>query len=806
MLGAAFAMLGLTANAQTASTSAQNPAMTAKKYNRTLGLNNFRNLPDAQLKKIGEKVSANAYPTRYTALKLLKNANTRAGRMAKASSNIVTPMSAANYTASDTLFWESFEEWDGETMPYVSASLNKWSTKTNIDNLTPYLTNGLCPTWTTYQGDGYYVPYAKDGDLMLVCMFGDVAYGSDGTTVIAPAPQQDEWLVSPTINAIDKSNYLSFDICYAPWNTHYFIEGNDSVFDLKRVAYDVEVLISTSTRTTSYNAEDYTQVYKLSDMVDKEIAGVDMNDNEAVGQLLYMTWRHIQIPLAEYDGKNIRVAFRYTGTKGGSVLIDAIRVSDLLPVAKYDIPQGSFYWGFSDDMYSMTNDQNPTKTAIIPAYVPTEWNNLSNEDAQDFVWTYSLDGTNSAQSKEKNLQMPAANPTSLMEMPKLLANAGLRADEIMSGTYKVGGNTQMTYSNGQTVVYNVGNYDLTKSWWMAEIGTQGSAQYAFGSNSGSFWGANSNYYYNNVDGIANFFEKPQAPYVFNEVSLPLGDYLNFGATLACTIYKVENGFVTDEVIAQSVYNPSDAKTKCSCTPVPNTAGMYCLKFVFDDALVIDDAIFVCIDGFNNSNIISIAPIAQAMNHDNGMGYAFVKLNTQSSGYAFVEVAGALASVDGGSNMNVSMCIGMNAVFPYLHSLEGDVFTAASAGEIKNFAIDTYWNPQTDWAITASDSWVKAEAVVDEAAQTVSVKVSADALPADKEGRYATVKISALGCEQIITVLQGSEITSIEGIANDKNFRAIDGTYTISGQRINSADAKNGIFLVKKNGKFIKIIK
>lgn len=807
MVGASVAMMGLTASAQTATISknVQKPTVSTNKVNRTLGLNNFRNLPDAQLKQIGDRVSANGHPTRSTAAKLFSKS--KSSRMAKASSTIVdSHLVSANYQASDTVFWEGFEFMDSEDRPYIPTNLNKWSTKSNIENLTPYIASGLCPTWTTYQGDGYYVPYAKEGDLMLVCMFGGEAYSSDGTTVIAPAPQQDEWLVSPTINGVSKDNYLSFDICYAPWDTHYFIEGTDSVFDRSRVAYDVDVLISTSTRTTSYNADDYTRVYRLSEMVDKEIAHVDMNDNEAVDNLLYMNWHRIQIPLAEYDGKNIRVAFRYTGTKGGSVLIDAVRVSDLLPVANYDIPRGSLYWGFSNEMYAMTNDQNLAKVALVPAYVPTVWNNLSNEDSKDFIWTYSVDG-NSQQTKDTDLTMPGMKPSPMIEMPKLQSSSGLRSDEVTAGTFKVGGNTQMSYDNGQVVNYNVGNYDLTKSWWTAEIGQPGSAQYAFGTGSGSFWASNSNYRYNNVDGVANYFEKPQSPYVFNEVTLPLGDCLNLGAPLACTIYKVDaDGIVTDEVLAQSIYNPADAKTKGSCTPIPGTAGMYCLKFVFDDAIVVNDAIFVSIDGFNNPNLIAIAPVAQALNHDNGIGYAFVKLNTQNNGYQFVEVAGALSSVDGGSNMNVSMCISMNAVFPYLNAEEGDIFAANSNGETKSFTIDSYWNPQKDWTISTSDSWIKAESVIDEVAQTVSLKITADALPSDKDGRFGTVKISALGCEQLITVLQGSEVTGIEGVANAKNFNDIDGTYTLAGQRINSSDAKNGIFLVKKNGKFVKVIK
>ncbi len=802
-LAVSVTLVSLTAGAQSkTSTSEQTPVFGANRYNRTLGINNYRNLPDAQLRKIGEKVSANTYPTKNTARQLLKSAVAK--QMAQKKIAVAEPhMYSANYMASDTLFWDSFEDWDGQTVPFISTVKNKWSTKSNIKNITPYVNDGLCPTWTTLGGDGYYVPYAKDGELMLVCTYGGEVYADNNHTVVmVQAPQQDEWIVSPAITKLAKTNYLSFDICYSPWNTHYFIEGTDSIFDMKRVAYDMEVLITTKAGTASYNAEDYTTVYKLSEEVDKAIGNINTDNKEEAASLMYMNWHHVQIPLDKYAGNDIRIAFRYTGTKGGSVLIDAIRVSDLLPVANYDVPAGAFYWGFSEDMYSMINSETPYKHAFIPAYVPSVWNNLSNYDSKTFTWTYDIEGEK-AQSNDINLLMPSATPSALVSMPTLKAEAGARSNEMSNGVFNIGGNTQLMMGNGQVVYYTVGNYDLTKSWWTAEVGQPGSQCYAFGTGSGSFWAANSNYRYNSVEGIGNYFEKPLAPYVFNEVTLPLGDYLNFGATLACTIYKVdEEGYITDEIIAQSVFNPNASKPNGSCVEVPNTGGMYMLKFVFKDAMVIDEPIFICIDGFSNTMLMSIAPLSQALNHDNEMGTAFVILNTQRNGSEFINISDVLAGLDTNENMNVSHCISLNAIFPYLHSDDGDVFCAKNEGETKAFNLSTYWSPD-DWTIKSSDSWIKTKKVVNAITQSASVQVITEALPEGTQGRTGTVTVSALGCSETITVLQGEAVTSIAEISANN---ATEGTFTLSGQRINSSDAKNGIFLVKKNGKFVKMIK
>lgn len=783
LFGLAVASIALASSAQTPLTAGD-----GSMYNRPLGLNNFKNLPDQLLQQVGKRVSANGVPVKETAKQLL-------AKNASGMRRMPSKPNKANYVGSDTLFWESFEGWDGEAMPWIPATPNKWTSKSNIADLTPYLTNGSCPTWTTYQGDGYYVPYAVAGDQMLVCMFGSEAYSNDGVTVVAPAPEQDEWLVSPTINGIDEDKYLSFDICYSPWQSHYFVEGNDTLFDMNRVSYNVEVLVTTNTRSASFDEANYTKVYDLTTEVDKEIAATDMNDNDAVGQLLYMNWHHVQLSLSEFAGKNIRVALRYKGSKGGSVLMDAVRVSDLLPVAKYELPSGAFNWGFSETAKLFQT----VKMGLLPAYVPNVWENYSNVDSKSYQWTYKNVDGESATSIDYNLVMPAMPSSMLIDMPVLEAKGGKRVDSYNGGAdqtpgfFKIGGNA-VYVADGVAENFYVGNFDPTKMYWTGQISGSGTQNaYAFGSGSGSFYGALSNYQFNAVDGIGNFYDAPAAPYVFNSVLLPLGDFFNLGATLACTIYKVENGNeVTDEVIAQT-----------TVTDGTQIAGGWFLVFNFDENIVVDDAIFVLIDGFSNPNLLDIAPLSQALNHDSEKSYAFVKLNASEGGFGIIDVANLLAGLEGASNMCVSHCMGMNAVFPYLHSMEGDVFAAAQGGEEKTFAIDTYWSP-SDLTLNSSDSWVSVEPLVDEANQTFSLNIKVDALPAGMDGRHASVTLKGVACEQIITVLQGSDITGVNGVMAD-GTTSLDGTFSLSGQRINAANAR-GIYLQKKNGKYVKVLK
>lgn len=810
LLGVTAATLSLAATAQTTLTTDTQVThgLNATRLNRNISRFDQLSMSDRQIAEVGQKVSANGLPSKARAQQMLRKGMAKSSAISKLKSRAAGQVpNKAKYQPSDTLFWDSFEGWDGQTIPWL-PTVNKWATKSNIEDLTPYVTDGLCPTWFVLQGDGYNIPYAQDGMQFLGCTFGADVYDKDGK-LIAPAPEQDEWLVSPTINAIGGTNYLSFDINYAPWDTHFFVEGGDSIFDLDRIAYDVEVLVTTSTRTASFDPAVYTSVYKVSTEVDKEIANTDMDDPIAVASLLFMSWHHVQIPLADFDSKNIRVAFRYTGKKGGLVLIDAVRVSDLLPVALFDRPEGSFFLGFSNSAALLN-----AKFALMPAYRESVWRNYSNNDVKTHEWRYKVNGE-SGTSKEYDLTLPASNPTSFVDWPTLQVNAGLRSDQYKGGEIsgiKAGGDAALYLDESIGVVnFGLGNYDPTKLNWYAGLGITGQegGGSAFGTGGDSYWGPATDYEYNKVNGIANVFETPTSPYVFNQVSQAFDNFFNLGqGNLACTVYRATDlggGAlrIEDEVIAQT--------TECDDQTV---GGGHMLVFNFAQPIVVDSPIAISIEGFDDDMIITSLPLAQAYNHDSENGYSFVILRTKRGGVAWVEIAGALASLNTPGNMKASFCMAMNARFPYIGSNDGDIFAAPDNGGEKSFDLNTYWNPNgggegavnPEWKVTCSDSWFKAQTIVDEKEQTVNIRVTADALPTGTEGRYGTVKVTALGCEYTFTVLQGSEVTGIEGITSDKAFNNLDGVYTLSGQRINAADATKGIFLVKKDGKFVKILK
>lgn len=803
-------VLALSAAAQTAAPVTLSQSL----YTGKIGLQHIKNLSDEQLSEAAKHYSATPLPTKAKVATMLQQA--KANRLSPRKTNklaSVAAQRAQQYTAADTLMWESWESWDQTTFAWVPSSWRRFS---NLDE-SVYINEGTgsCPTWMAYETDGYYVPYATDGQNVMLCLYGEEILAADGQTVIAPVPDQDEWIVSPTASGIQGTNYLSFDMAFTPIYTYLTGTEDAPEFDFEHINYDVEVLVTTETRSASNDESKYTCVFRLSDIVADLFSQIDPKDEQTITSLLAMRWQHFRLPLTQFDGRNVRVAFRYKGKQGGAVMIDAVRISDLLPVAMFDKPEGSFYMGFTNDARL-----NYQKSVVMPAYVPSTWTNYSNEDAESFVWRYNIGGESNT-SADRDLCMPAQAPGQI-NWPTLQANAGLRADEFnggsdvvaagqtihsSNGNAKVGGDASIVYNDGTQLNFALGNFDPTKLYWMGEISNSGGA-YAFGTGSDAFWSSMTNAKYNKVSGIANVFDAPASTYVFNTVSIPLGNYFNLGASLFCTVYEARNldngGMeVTDNVLGQA-----------KASEAVSVGGGHILTFNFPNLMVIDTPIAISITGIDDSSIIDFAPLSQAQNHDSDKGYAFVLLKNQSTHDVWwCEIAGALSSVDGTGNMQISHCMGMNAVFPYLHSNDGNVFEASVDGEAKAFDMDSYWYPrktsETDvlngWEIECSEPWVEAHYTIDEENQRASLVITTQPKPdGGTRGRKAEVIVKATGCQEVITVIQGDP-NAIDSPAMDIYSSEL-GVFNLAGVRVNSATAKKGLFIVKKNGKYIKELK
>lgn len=715
-----------------------------------------RFVTEQEIKAVGDKVTATGAVPFAKAKTTLRSAKSAMNRLRKA--NVPSAYSRkANYTAEDTLFYENWHEWDGKTFNFIPSA---WYKHSNVDPSIISSATGYNPTWQIYQGDGYYIPYAVSGDYVACIPYSYDILAADNKTVLTPAPQQDEWLVSPRIANTQSSNYLSFDLAFTPYYLHYLIEGTDTIFDMNRLSCDLEVLVRVGGRGTSYDPEDYTSVLKVSDYVDKLIANTNLeDDNEIKKNLLDFTWHHFSIPLANIKAENnsIQVAFRYTGKMGTSMLLDAVRVSDLLPVANYRIPEGCFNYGLSKEFYLM-NSGNGTYM-LAPANEELTWPNISNNDAKSFEWNYTDETGATVTSTEKDLVIPANPASDFIAYPQLKATGDIHTDTYTrAGMVKYGGNTGMSYADGSQVVFGAANYDYSKGLWAAASGT---GQYVFGTGGEALWGRK-------VHGIGNLFEKPKAPYLVSEVWLSLFDFsARSSAEFTCTIYKVENNEITDEVIATTRIKASDVVRIRDAQGV--TVG-YSMAFPFANTVLINSAAFVFIEGFNQTGVNTIAPVSQVFNHDSGESYAFVALSGDNS-YTIYDVAEGLNSMDGEGNMCVSMYIHFNAVYSYLYPTEGkNEVVVPNEGGTVNVACETYFSPE-NWYLYPEADWIKVDKSFNETDFTSSLNITADPLPEGVSGRHGVVRVVSMGTEMYITVLQGDATVGIGSVESTENIKA-----------------------------------
>jgi hypothetical protein len=208
---------------------------------------------------------------------------------------------------------------------------------------------------------------------------------------------------------------------------------------------------------------------------------------------------------------------------------------------------------------------------------------------------------------------------------------------------------------------------------------------------------------------------------------------------------------------------------------------------------------IYIDGFQQKNILEIAPFAQPLPHDSDINYALLSLETTNSSYILYPLEGLITNATGVGNAKSSFCIHTNATFPYLYSIDGYTFEVPNDGGEKTFNCDTFFSPD-EWTIEGLPNWAKIEKTIDETNATVSVKFQIEALPTDVQGRSANVKITSLCNSMTFTLLQGSEITGIQNVdkCNTAMVRLADNTL-----QLDYVEGINSVAVYNASGMLIK---
>lgn len=369
-------------------------------------------------------------------------------------------------------------------------------------------------------------------------------------------------------------------------------------------------------------------------------------------------------------------------------------------------------------------------------------------------------------------------------------------------------------------------------------GEEGSG-YWFGKNGGTNGGSR-------IDGIAQVFEKPTAPYLLNQVVVDCAVLeVTAPVEMTCKIYKL------DEIPAYNDSNwvalpeePGELIAMGRATLTPETATetgdlIFFTLYGEEDGLqyditpTIDCAILVVIDGYNEPEMANLkdfsAMISSDMYVDEGYGeLAYLKLGlTDEDGNLDHYVWAGLNRFFGGDDneMKTGLTIFLSTENPYLtfnyNAENGEYLFPAQGGVMeKKFGDHTCrsiefwsWTPSADdaWFVSCNDEdvpeWLNIELTDqmqnEEFTGLVNAVVTAEPLPAGVAYREAVVRFEFPGAYIDYKFMQGEPGGIGEVITSGEAVPV--GYYDMMGRQYN--DLQNGVNIVKmSDGSAKKVLK
>jgi hypothetical protein len=696
--------------------------------------------------------------------------------------NSVTSPLMKQMATSDTTFYESFEAYND--------TANKNWIPTNWTEL-----NKTGNTYTT-------------GTTNLTWAVRDIANSATDGKNIAwvnynnKSVMRDEWLVSPSFTPA-AADYFSFDLYYAPFWMYfdaiqYEIDGTQQ-FNFSKPTTTMQVMISTD------DGANWTKLWDAH-------ANVGNYTETTIYDYQNGAWNTFVLPITDYIGKTIRIAFRYFGKNGDSMGLDNISVRQLKPQAKYGRPTGYFYMGLTTDYGNASADLMlgaPSKVDI--------WKNNSNQDAQNFEWTFEDPTNDKATITSTEVYPIMSYPVGFYGVPSMKAISGAYQNTYKWGTATAGA----FFIMGGNGVFDWGtlgacNYDLNEGF---NNYTFTNGDYIFGTNPER-----------TIESVANYFEKPKQPYLLDSL------WINLGALSAPagTVFKL-NIRKIDET---GGYTTILAKATCTLESVKESRpGYYTMLFknfitydpvleleVTNEYIEISDAILVELTGFNKTGI-KLSAFSQGIT-DGGESNAYVFYNHYASGKRYL-----LSANDyfGGST---SLLFNLASTYTYLIP-DATSFEAPIVGGSKTFNITSFSAPDTWWLETELPSWLSAANTYDDQTGKITYTLTAEPLPAGVEGRGTVITVAEPGATMSISVTQGNYTdvkntkttkTNVIKSANSvelnytNEFKTLS-IYNVSGQKltdyplspngkmnINTSTFKQGIYFFQFQGSTNETIK
>ena len=685
------------------------------------------------------------------------------------------------------ILYENFSGWDGSDLTWAP---NGWT----VDH------RGECNLDDTW-GPGAaspYMPGPVDGDF-----YYGISYSMD---------EQDEWFISPEVK-LGENMQLSYWVYFQPF---FFFKTDNIDWDAyeyigdKEVAYTLQILIQEEGEDWKV-LRDYAEEY-----ADWSAYDLLMEAPEALV-------KHT-ISLADYNDKTVKVAFRYVGSDGDAVFIDAIGIGlPSLEDVSYLPPTYSLYWGMDKDWTCLNRD-----IAIYPVYSPLTWINMSGEDAT-YSWDYSDPTTGETATSDDQYELNVTyvpNYTSEQTItnnfhtaPTLNATATGAAPASYTSAcsvFQAGGKAEINFEDGSPFApclfqFGINEQDMTRVSVMDD--SQGALSVpVFGHNefTNTYW---LNYSLNgekpmdgnfsHLIGIANvFFPSTESSLVVNGISVYGWGRMSDDVELTATIYSLNSELSTDfntfTVVARGTIKGSQVEYMYGDK---NSKDYLYLPFKFDEPVAIKTtdetpAFAIMFEGFNSDKVEYFAPLQSARSDYFGQSFGYMLNEINLSGHVerdtYYSFKRMIYKEDNDYIQPTGgFAIGLDAEYPWL-TTETEEIVFTNIETTVTVPLGSYYDGSQLTVEAPTGVSASVTGRYDKCVLTVSR--SAAEVIVDGE-----ITIKGTGVELSIPV-KDSATTGISEITNDSADKTF---YDLSGRKIDSPES--GIYIVKySDGKVSKV--
>ena len=707
-----------------------------------------------------------------------------------------------------TLF-EGFESYEGQTSRgWVPEDWSQES-KTNPPHVAPE-GKGTCLVWEATKGDGFTSAYS--GTYVERVQVSIADFTADPITF---AEQQDEWLITKAITP-KTGDYLTFQLCYSPFFTLF----NESTMDFSSVNNILEVLVTTDDGKTwekVWDVLDDARSYTVDELWDD-------------GSSFVRPYHPMLVNISKYVGKNIKIAFRYYGINGESMMLDDVKVGEATPTAAATAPNAVFPIGLSLDGYNLNDGSgNVLNLALAPYKTSLKWTNVS-PAYESCTWTYPDEEGNETTSSSKNLEAPEYG-FGQYGAPSLVTKIGSKTSDAtkLYDAVQYGGSV-MIKDGDNYLSFDAAMYDLNRLVSKkAKFSLTRDGVFGMGATSDATWNQLLKTEGMKVTGMGMFIPQPAAPYTLssaNAVVYYTAGKLTDKSQLKATVYKVEDdGSFT--AMAEGYCSPSefykadeDSNTKAIFYFEREIDGLPTQAELFVDYPIVIQFSADLAEGeeFDFVNAFDSAP-------DEVENNVYVFFNDAEGTRKMINTT-ALSFEDGSAA--AGLYASFDATYSWLRSDE-DAFEAKLAGESKTFDLDSYYNlvnSKGENLATATGEglgdWYTVSFANGSGTEPAKMTVTVNALPEGTDVRSSYFDVEVFGMKKRFYVAQHSEagvsdlaVSATKAFVNGGNIVVSSpkatrvAVYNVAGQKvaeqafagkatIKASDFAKGIYVLKFN--------